>query len=173
MFFAVFSLRPGRILTTELEVEEADEEDCPHRTSIKPFLVDSNFHTHLKKQTTHLSLFNSQQMAFSTDLNCTMTTTEGRLSNFSECSSLSSVSDHEEFARMNSDRGSINRSRSRSQKWKRLMKKLVKESKKSFYGSSKPSVFSYDAVSYSLNFDDGNHRNEYYSYQSRCSSQVL
>ncbi|KAJ0535013.1 hypothetical protein HanIR_Chr09g0426091 [Helianthus annuus] len=91
-------------------------------------------------------------MLTTSDLNCTMDTIEGRSSNFSECSSFSSVSDHEEFTPTNSGRGGI----SRSQKWKKLMKKLVKESKKSLYGSSKPSIFSYDAVSYSFNFDDGN-----------------
>ncbi|MFS7973552.1 hypothetical protein Hanom_Chr09g00857861 [Helianthus anomalus] len=105
-------------------------------------------------------------MATATDL-----TIEGRPSNFSECSSLSSVSDDGEFTQTNCSKGSINRSRSR--KWKKLMKKLVEESKKSFYRSSKPLVFSYDAVSYSLNFDDGNCNNECYLYQSRYSSQVL
>uniref|UniRef100_A0A251TXZ9 Uncharacterized protein n=1 Tax=Helianthus annuus TaxID=4232 RepID=A0A251TXZ9_HELAN len=78
-------------------------------------------------------------MATATDL-----TIEGRPSNFSECSSLSSVLDDGEFTQTNCSKGSINRTR--SCKWKKLMKKLVEESKKSFYRSSKPLVFSYDAV---------------------------
>ena len=95
------------------------------------------------------------------DLNST--TTEGRSSNFSECSSLSSISDHDiEFTQ--TDNG-----RSTSRKWKKLMKKLVQRSKKSLCGSSKSMEYGYDAVSYSLNFDDGNHSDEYYLYGSRCS----
>ncbi|GJX99736.1 hypothetical protein Tco_0356755 [Tanacetum coccineum] len=98
------------------------------------------------------------------DLSCT--TIEGRSSNFSECSSLSSVSDHDiEFTK--TDNG-----RSTSRKWKKLMKKLVQRSKTSFYGSSKPVVYGYDAVSYSLNFDDGNHGDEYYLYGARCSQAL-
>ncbi|KAL8231164.1 hypothetical protein R6Q57_000942 [Mikania cordata] len=95
-------------------------------------------------------------MAFVSDFNCPTTTIEGRLSNFSECSSsLSFVSEDTEFTQTNI--------LTRSQKWKKLMKRLVKGNKKSFFRSSKPSVYSYDAVSYSLNFDDGNHDiNEYY-----------
>ncbi|KAL8231163.1 hypothetical protein R6Q57_000941 [Mikania cordata] len=95
-------------------------------------------------------------MTFASDFNFPTATIEGRLSNFSECSSsLSSVSDDTEFTQTIVV--------TRSQKWKKLMKRLVKESKKSFFRSSKPSVYSYDAVSYSLNFDDGNHDiNEYY-----------
>ncbi|PWA99665.1 hypothetical protein CTI12_AA001970 [Artemisia annua] len=101
------------------------------------------------------------------DLNYS-TTTEGRSSNFSQCSSLSSVSDHDiEFTQ--TDNG---RSTSTSQKWKKLMKKLVQRSKKSLYGSSKTVVYGYDAVSYSLNFDDGNHSDEYYLYGSRCSQAL-
>ncbi|KAI3726415.1 hypothetical protein L1987_66212 [Smallanthus sonchifolius] len=84
---------------------------------------------------------------------------EGRSSGFSECSSPSSVSDHEEYSR-------------RSWKWKKLMKKVIEGSRKSIYGSSKPLKFRYDAVSYALNFDEGNHCDEYYSYRSR-RSQVL
>ncbi|MFS7973547.1 hypothetical protein Hanom_Chr09g00857811 [Helianthus anomalus] len=98
-------------------------------------------------------------------------TIEGRPSHFSECSSLSSIFDDDEFTRTNSGRGSINRSRSR--KWKKLMKKLVQGSKKSFYGSQKPLVLSYDAVSYALNFDDGNCSDECYLYKPRWSSDVL
>ena len=47
------------------------------------------------------------------------------------------------------------------------MKKVIEGSKKSIYGSSKPLIFQYDAVSYSLNFDEGTHDDEYYSYGSR------
>ncbi|KAK9066951.1 hypothetical protein SSX86_014275 [Deinandra increscens subsp. villosa] len=97
-------------------------------------------------------------MAFENDL------VEGRSSNFSECSSNSSVSEDGDFTRMNS--GSVISRISRSRKLKRMMKKLVKDSKKSLYGSSKPpSVFSYDAVSYSLNFDDGHHSDEFDLYR--------
>ncbi|KVH92387.1 hypothetical protein Ccrd_005570 [Cynara cardunculus var. scolymus] len=79
---------------------------------------------------------------------------EGRLSTSSECSSTSSLSDQEHYTQAtNSVR--------RSQKWRKLLKKVVKESKKSIYGSSKPLMFQYDAVSYSLNFDEGNHGDEY------------
>ncbi|GJY52771.1 hypothetical protein Tco_0444435 [Tanacetum coccineum] len=52
------------------------------------------------------------------------------------------------------------------------MKKLIRRSKKSFYGSSKPVVYGYDVVSYSLNFDDGNPSDEYYLYGSRCSQAL-
>ncbi|GKA76795.1 hypothetical protein Tco_0783256 [Tanacetum coccineum] len=98
------------------------------------------------------------------DFNCT--TTEGRSSNFSECSTLSSVSDHDiEFTQ--TDNG-----RSTSRKWKKLMKKLIQRSKKSLYGSSERVVYGYDAVSYSLNFDDGNHSDEYYLYGFRCSQAL-
>ena len=79
--------------------------------------------------------------------------------NLSECSSPSSSgSDNGDFTRVK-----------RGGKWKKLMKKMVEGSKKSIYGSSKPMVFSYDAVSYSLNFDEGNSSDEYYMYGSRCS----
>ncbi|KAI3768187.1 hypothetical protein L2E82_18653 [Cichorium intybus] len=89
------------------------------------------------------------------------TTTEGRLSNVSDCTSSSSVSDQEEYTQINT--GSVRRSR----KWRKFMKKVVEGSKKGIYGSSKPLIFGYDAVSYSLNFDEGNHSDEYYLYGSR------
>ncbi|KAL4582412.1 hypothetical protein LXL04_006961 [Taraxacum kok-saghyz] len=89
------------------------------------------------------------------------TTIEGRLSNVSECTSSSSVSDQEESTQKNSS--SVRRSR----KWRKLMKKVIEGSKRSIYGSSKPLIFVYDAFSYSLNFDEGNHDEEYYSYGSR------
>ncbi|KAK1433199.1 hypothetical protein QVD17_10107 [Tagetes erecta] len=93
-------------------------------------------------------------------------TTEGRLSNCSECSSAASVSsDEEEYSRVH--RGSHG-----SWKWKKVMKKVIEGSRKSIYGSSKPLNFGYDAVSYSLNFDEGNQSDEYYSYRSRRSSTL-
>ncbi|KAI3768191.1 hypothetical protein L2E82_18660 [Cichorium intybus] len=88
-------------------------------------------------------------------------TIEGRLSNVSDCTSTSSFSDQEDCTQINSS--SVRRSR----KWRKLMKKVVEGSKKSIYGSSKPLIFRYDAVSYSLNFDEGNQDEEYYSYGSR------
>ncbi|KAL7607550.1 hypothetical protein Lser_V15G19877 [Lactuca serriola] len=86
---------------------------------------------------------------------------EGRLSNVSDCTSTSSISDQEDCTRINS--GSVQSSRN----WRKLMKKVIEGSKKSIYGSSKPFIFQYDAVSYSLNFDEGNQDDEYYSYGSR------
>ncbi|CAH1421312.1 unnamed protein product [Lactuca virosa] len=96
------------------------------------------------------------QLAFST-------ATEGRLSNVSDCTSSSSASDHDEYTPTN--RGSVHQSR----KWRKFMKKVVEGSKRSIYGSSKPMIFRYDAVSYSLNFDEGNHSDECNIYGSRCS----
>ncbi|KAL4582414.1 hypothetical protein LXL04_006963 [Taraxacum kok-saghyz] len=93
---------------------------------------------------------------------CT-TTIDGRLSNVSNCTSTSSISDQEESTQIH---------RSRSRRLMKLMKKVIEGSKRSIYGSSKPMKFGYDAVSYSLNFDEGNHDDEYYSFGSR-SSQVL
>ncbi|MFS7973556.1 hypothetical protein Hanom_Chr09g00857941 [Helianthus anomalus] len=79
----------------------------------------------------------------------------------SECSSPSSVSDQEEYSRINS-----------GSKLKKLMKKVIEGSRKSIYGSSKPLNFHYDAVSYSLNFDEGNQSDEYYSYRSGRSQDL-
>ncbi|KAK1433198.1 hypothetical protein QVD17_10106 [Tagetes erecta] len=94
-------------------------------------------------------------MAPATDLSYSTTAIEGRLSNCSECSSTSSsVSNEEEYSRIH-DTGRW--------KWKKVMKKMIEGSRKSIYGSSKPLNFRYDAVSYSLNFDEGNHSHEYYS----------
>lgn len=104
-------------------------------------------------------------MANRANLNIT-TITKGRSSNLSECSSSSSsFSDHEDYSQIN---GGVSKSR----KWKKLMRKMVEGSKRSIYGSSKPMIFHYDAVSYSLNFDEGNYSNQHYTYGSRCS-QVL
>ncbi|KAK1433195.1 hypothetical protein QVD17_10103 [Tagetes erecta] len=79
------------------------------------------------------------------------TTTHRRSSYLIGCMSPSCVPVHEEYKLINR---SVNR---RNRRWKKLMKKMVEESKKSIYGSSKPLVFTYDAVSYSQNFDEGNH----------------
>ncbi|KAJ9562219.1 hypothetical protein OSB04_007379 [Centaurea solstitialis] len=92
-------------------------------------------------------------MASAIDFN-SITTMEGRLSTSSECSSTSYVSDQEEYTQTTSNLH-------RSQKWRKMLKKVVKESKKSIFGWSKPLKFGYDAVSYSLNFDEGNHSDEY------------
>ncbi|CAH1421320.1 unnamed protein product [Lactuca virosa] len=93
-----------------------------------------------------------------TTINLTSSTAiEGRLSNVSDCTSTSSISDQEDCIQINS--GSVPRSRN----WRKLMKKVIEGSKKSIYGTTKPLIFQYDAVSYSLNFDDGNRDDEYYS----------
>ncbi|KAI3768193.1 hypothetical protein L2E82_18668 [Cichorium intybus] len=102
------------------------------------------------------------KMATANHVACT-TAIEGRLSNVSDSTSTSSFSDQEDCTQINSS------SRHRSRKWRKLMKKVVEGSKKTIYGSSKPLIFRYDAVSYSLNFDEGTHGDEYYSYGSRCS----
>ncbi|KAJ9562180.1 hypothetical protein OSB04_007340 [Centaurea solstitialis] len=81
-------------------------------------------------------------MAIPTNFNSI--TIEGRLSTSSKCSSTSFVSDQEQY------------NVCRIRKWRKLLKKVVEESKKSIYGSSKPLIFGYDAMSYSLNFDEGN-----------------
>ncbi|KAL4582417.1 hypothetical protein LXL04_006966 [Taraxacum kok-saghyz] len=86
---------------------------------------------------------------------------ERRLSDVSDCTSSSSSSDQEAFTQVKS--GSVRRSRN----WRKLMKKVVEGGKRSIYGSSKPMIFQYDVVSYSLNFDEGNHDDEYYSFGSR------
>ncbi|KAL4582410.1 hypothetical protein LXL04_006959 [Taraxacum kok-saghyz] len=77
-----------------------------------------------------------------------------RPSYFTGCMSPSVVPVHEEYAHINSSRsGSGDDWWSR--KWRKLVNKLVEESKKSIYGSSKPVIYSYDAVSYLKNFDKG------------------
>ncbi|CBI25707.3 hypothetical protein VitviT2T_010790 [Vitis vinifera] len=58
------------------------------------------------------------------------------------------------------------RGRNRSQRLRNIIKRIMREGK-SIYGS-KPLTFQYDAVSYSQNFDDGCHKEEY----GHCS-QVL
>ncbi|KAJ9562110.1 hypothetical protein OSB04_007270 [Centaurea solstitialis] len=95
-------------------------------------------------------------MASAIDFNSITTIEGGRLSTSSEYSSASSsLSDQEQYTKASS---SVRRSR----KWRKMLKKVVDESKKSIFGSSKPLIFGYDAVSYSLNFDEGNQNDEYY-----------
>ncbi|CAK9150621.1 unnamed protein product [Ilex paraguariensis] len=77
-----------------------------------------------------------------------------RISYFSGCVSPSCVPVHEEYSRINA--GGADK---RSRKWRNLLKKLVRESK-AIYGT-KPLTYQYDAVSYSQNFDEGNHKDEY------------
>lgn len=73
------------------------------------------------------------------------------------CMSPSCIPVHEAYARVDqvSDGGKNHRSR----RLRKLLRKIVKESK-NFYGSAKPLSFQYDAVSYSQNFDDGYHRSD-------------
>ncbi|KAL4582416.1 hypothetical protein LXL04_006965 [Taraxacum kok-saghyz] len=61
----------------------------------------------------------------------TNTTTEGRLSNVTDCTSTCSISDREESTHIN---------RSRSQKLRKLMQKVIEGRKRSIYGSSKPMI---------------------------------
>ncbi|KAI3726414.1 hypothetical protein L1987_66211 [Smallanthus sonchifolius] len=73
-----------------------------------------------------------------------------RFSYFSGCMSPSCIPVDEQYTRIkSSDR--------QRRKLRKLVNKVVEESKRSIYGSSKPLVFRYDAVSYAQNFDDGNH----------------
>ncbi|KAL8251639.1 hypothetical protein R6Q59_035332 [Mikania micrantha] len=69
------------------------------------------------------------------------------------CMSPSCVPVHEEYTLISSGTRGSNR---RSLRWKKLMKKMIDDSRKSIYGASKPVIFRYDAVSYSQNFDEGN-----------------
>ncbi|KAL8266169.1 hypothetical protein R6Q59_003513 [Mikania micrantha] len=88
---------------------------------------------------------------------------------FSGCMSPSCIPVHEQYTRINRTRFCDRWSR----KWRNLINKLIRESKKSIYGSQPPLTFRYDAVSYSQNFDDGNHRRICYDpHRHRCS-QVL
>lgn len=66
--------------------------------------------------------------------------------------------------RLNDKYATTNNGVRKNQKWRKLMTKMVKESKRSIFGSSKASVLLYDAVSYLQNFDDGNHHDECYPY---------
>ncbi|KAJ0494239.1 hypothetical protein HanRHA438_Chr12g0562741 [Helianthus annuus] len=91
-----------------------------------------------------------------------------RSSYFSGCMSPSCVPVHEQYTRVNRS------TRTRwSQKWRNLINKVIRESKKSIYVSPKPLTFRYDAVSYSQNFDDGTHRRECYNPNGHRCAQVL
>ncbi|KAK1433196.1 hypothetical protein QVD17_10104 [Tagetes erecta] len=93
------------------------------------------------------------KMATTTDF--ITSTSQRRFPYFSGCMSPSCIPVDEQYTRIKSNgRGSDQRER--RIKLKKLMNKVVEESKRSIYGSSKPLVFRYDAVSYSLNFDEGN-----------------
>ncbi|KAL4582419.1 hypothetical protein LXL04_006968 [Taraxacum kok-saghyz] len=118
--------------------------------------VCSNFHTSPQESIT--LIISPQKMNTATHITC-KSTMEGRLSDVSDCTSPSSVSerDQEECAPID-----INNIVPRSQKWRKFIKKVVEGSKKSIYGSSKPLIFGYDVVSYSLNFDEGKHPDECY-----------
>ncbi|KAJ9562220.1 hypothetical protein OSB04_007380 [Centaurea solstitialis] len=82
-------------------------------------------------------------------------TIEGRLSTSSNCSWTSSVSNHEQYTQAT---GKVRK----SGKWRKMLKEVVEEGKRSIFGSSKPLIFRYDVVSYALNFDEGNHSDEHY-----------
>ncbi|KAL7190793.1 hypothetical protein ACSBR2_022971 [Camellia fascicularis] len=81
-----------------------------------------------------------------------------RSSYFSGCMSPSCVPVHEEYSRIRLPPigGDDNH---RNRRWRKIIKKLVKESK-NIYGSNKPPTFQYDAISYSQNFDEGSHKEE-------------
>ncbi|KAK9066952.1 hypothetical protein SSX86_014276 [Deinandra increscens subsp. villosa] len=83
-------------------------------------------------------------------------TGQRRFSYLSGCMSPSNITSvvDEQYTRIRSGRGGGGGERER-RKWKKMVNKVVEESKRSIYGSSKPLVFSYDAVSYSQNFDEG------------------
>lgn len=79
------------------------------------------------------------------------------------CMSPSCVPVHEEYTRINiinnGHGGGSNGNRSR--RLKKIIKKLMSE-RKNIYGSRPTTLtFQYDAVSYSQNFDEGFHNDEY------------
>ncbi|KAG9152461.1 hypothetical protein Leryth_027047 [Lithospermum erythrorhizon] len=76
---------------------------------------------------------------------------------FSGCISPSCVLVHEEYSRLHHN---ISNEKRNQKKLKKLIKRIMSESK-SIYKST-PLTFHYDAVSYSQNFDDGCHREEYH-----------
>ena len=88
--------------------------------------------------------------------------THRRQSYFSGCMSPSCVPVHEEYSRVD-----IHRAGSGRRKWRKMIKRLVREGKSIYV--SKPSTFQYDAVSYSQNFDEGGHHNEDYG---RCTQVI-
>ncbi|MFQ6670691.1 hypothetical protein Gotur_035506 [Gossypium turneri] len=75
---------------------------------------------------------------------------------FSGCYTMSPsclpVKEETEFSRIHEC--SSSGSEKRRQRWRNLLRRLVKDGKSSIYGSSKPLSFHYDAVSYSQNFDE-------------------
>lgn len=85
-----------------------------------------------------------------------------RSSYFSGCMSPSCVPVHEEYSRIQTTAGDKCQ---RSRRLRKLIRKIVSESKSSIYGQAKPLTFQYDAVSYSQNFDDGCHRDDEFA---RC-----
>ncbi|KAG8384183.1 hypothetical protein BUALT_Bualt04G0091600 [Buddleja alternifolia] len=90
-----------------------------------------------------------------------------RSSYLSGCMSPSCVPVHEEYSRIHH----ISQDKShRSRRLRRLLRKIVNESKIGIYGPAKRLSFQYDAVSYSQNFDDGSHRD--HDDYARCH-QVL
>ncbi|KVI02755.1 hypothetical protein Ccrd_018945 [Cynara cardunculus var. scolymus] len=99
-------------------------------------------------------------------------TPQRRSSYFSGCISPPCVPLHDQYERVDPSTHS-NGSDLWSRRWRKLINKVVRESKKSIYGSSKPLTFRYDAVSYSQNFDDGNHRCEFYDLHGHRCSQVI
>ncbi|KAJ9564444.1 hypothetical protein OSB04_000410 [Centaurea solstitialis] len=94
---------------------------------------------------------------------------------FSGCISPPCVPVHDQYERIIRDTHSNGRDHLwSSRRWRKLINKVFRDSKKSIvYGSPKPLTFRYDAVSYSQNFDDGNHRCEFYDLHGRQCSQVL
>ncbi|PIN21396.1 hypothetical protein CDL12_05899 [Handroanthus impetiginosus] len=72
------------------------------------------------------------------------------------CLSPSCVPVHEDYSRIHHEKSH------RYRRLRRLLRKIVNESKISIYGTSKPITFQYDAVSYSQNFDEGCHRDDEY-----------
>ncbi|KAI3699489.1 hypothetical protein L2E82_43845 [Cichorium intybus] len=95
-----------------------------------------------------------------------------RSSYFSGCLSPSCLPAHEQYTLINGGTHSSGCNRWR-RRWRKLINTVIRESKKSIYGSSKPLTFRYDAVSYSQNFDEGTQRCEYYDHHGHRCSQVL
>lgn len=88
---------------------------------------------------------------------------------FSGCISPSCVQSYNQYTLINDGKHNNGCDRWR-RKWRKLINTVIRESKKSIYGSPKPLTFRYDAVSYSQNFDEGTHRCEYYDQHGRrCS----
>ncbi|KAH6759925.1 hypothetical protein C2S52_009644 [Perilla frutescens var. hirtella] len=74
------------------------------------------------------------------------------------CMSPSCVPVHEEYSRIDVG-GGHDKSR-RGRKLRRLIRRIVSESKSLYGTQGKPLTFQYDAISYSQNFDDGCHRDD-------------